>query len=139
MKIIFRALMVLGGMMLGNECFGQSPGWEWAKSLGGMGDDYSNSIALDDSGNVFITGSFANTLDFDPGAGTYNLTYSICEKLNPENCDTATVTIIVTCNSTKISGIVYNSGTNSPLSNVPVTLTPINIVNGQMTPCTRWR
>ncbi len=29
-------------------------------------------------------------------AGTYTLTYSICDKLNPTNCDSATVTITVT-------------------------------------------
>ena len=29
-------------------------------------------------------------------AGTYAIVYSICEKLNPSNCDSATVTITVT-------------------------------------------
>jgi len=46
----------------------------WAKKLGGTGSDGGNAIALDASGNVYTTGSFTQTADFDPGAGTVNLT-----------------------------------------------------------------
>src|SRR5674476_671097 len=46
----------------------------WAKNMGGASDDYVNSIAVDASGNVYTTGYFLGTVDFDPGAGTYNLT-----------------------------------------------------------------
>ena len=46
----------------------------WAKSLGGTGYDVSYGIALDSGGNVYTTGSFSGTVDFDPGAGTFNLT-----------------------------------------------------------------
>jgi gliding motility-associated-like protein len=46
----------------------------WAKSMGGSNTDYSYSIAVDASGNVFTTGHFAGTADFDPGPGTFNLT-----------------------------------------------------------------
>jgi hypothetical protein len=49
----------------------------WAKQIGGsnfIGDGNGKSIALDDSGNVYLTGDFDATMDFDPGAGTYNLT-----------------------------------------------------------------
>jgi len=45
-----------------------------AKSMGGIGFDYGCSIAIDDSGNVFSTGCFQNTVDFDPGIGVFNLT-----------------------------------------------------------------
>ena len=46
----------------------------WAKSMGGTGDDQGNSITIDPSGNIYTTGYFYGTADFDPGAGTSNLT-----------------------------------------------------------------
>jgi len=45
----------------------------WAKSFGGASSEYGNSICLDATGNVYTTGFFGNTVDFDPGTGIYNL------------------------------------------------------------------
>jgi len=45
----------------------------WAKSIGGNLEDISNSIDLDNSGNIYVTGNFQGTVDFDPGAAIYNL------------------------------------------------------------------
>ncbi len=45
----------------------------WAKRMGGAGNDIARSIAVDNSSNVHITGSFTGTADFDPGIGTFNL------------------------------------------------------------------
>ena len=48
----------------------------WAKSMGGAGRDGAFDIAVDGSGNVYITGFFQETADFDPGSGAFNLTSS---------------------------------------------------------------
>lgn len=46
----------------------------WAKRFGAGGSDVVEGIAVEESGHVFTTGSFSGTVDFDPGAGTANLT-----------------------------------------------------------------
>ncbi len=46
----------------------------WAKSLGGSFQEDIDAITLDADGNIYATGSFYNTVDFDPGAGINNLT-----------------------------------------------------------------
>ncbi|MFH1676028.1 MAG: SBBP repeat-containing protein, partial [bacterium] len=51
----------------------------WAKTLGSTGYDDGNSVALDISGNAYMTGSFSGTVDFDTGPGIDNHI--------SENCD----------------------------------------------------
>lgn len=46
----------------------------WAKSMGGINNDIAYGIALDDSANVYTTGTFENKADFDPSAATVYLT-----------------------------------------------------------------
>jgi hypothetical protein len=46
----------------------------WAKNFGGVGEDSGNNIFVDSNGNVYLTGYFEGTIDFDPGSGTFNLT-----------------------------------------------------------------
>lgn len=48
--------------------------FKWAKRIGGTSLYIINSLAVDRSGNVFGTGYFFGTADFDPNAGTKNLT-----------------------------------------------------------------
>ncbi len=50
-----------------------SGNFSWAKQMGGTGPDAANFITLDASGNIYTTGFFENTADFDPGPGTFNL------------------------------------------------------------------
>lgn len=47
----------------------------WAKGYGNnsLGES-SAAVAVDAAGNVYTTGYFWGTMDFDPGAGTFNLT-----------------------------------------------------------------
>ncbi len=46
----------------------------WARQIGGTGLDLGSGMAVDGSGNVYTTGFFESTVDFDPGAGVFNLT-----------------------------------------------------------------
>lgn len=66
----------------------------WAKRFAGgnPGTNIAWCIAVDDSANVYTSGYFQGTVDFDPGAGVYNLSVpntanSMCNvfisKLNP--------------------------------------------------------
>jgi hypothetical protein len=45
----------------------------WSKDIGTASNSVQD-IAVSSSGDVYITGYFTNTCDFDPGAGTQNLT-----------------------------------------------------------------
>lgn len=45
----------------------------WAKSIGGPDYDQADRLALDGSGNVYVTGLFSTTADFDPGPGIFYL------------------------------------------------------------------
>lgn len=46
----------------------------WAKNFGGPFSEEGWGITVDQAGNVYTTGSFINTADFDPGPGTFTLT-----------------------------------------------------------------
>ena len=48
--------------------------YDWAISFGASSSDQGYSVTVDASGNVYTTGSFLGTADFDPGSGTANLT-----------------------------------------------------------------
>lgn len=61
----------------------------WAKAMGSSGADRGQAIAVDKSGNVYATGYFNGTADFDPSASVLNLTSSggrdvFISKLNPD-------------------------------------------------------
>jgi hypothetical protein len=48
----------------------------WAKGIGGATNVNATpgEVAVDKSGNIYTTGRFSGTKDFDPGVGTQNLT-----------------------------------------------------------------
>jgi hypothetical protein len=46
----------------------------WVKSVGGTDWDLAESINLDATGNIYVTGSYSATTDFDPGADIAEMT-----------------------------------------------------------------
>ncbi len=48
-----------------NFSFSQEVEWEWVKQIGGLHDQSSMSIELDDQGNTYITGSFGYEIIFE--------------------------------------------------------------------------
>lgn len=52
----------------------QVPTWSWGASFGSTADEQVNAITADAAGNVYATGSFRNTVDFDPQGGVSDLT-----------------------------------------------------------------
>lgn len=45
---------------------------DWKISIGGPGDDTGRAIAMNSAGDIFVTGDFAQIVDFDPGTNYAN-------------------------------------------------------------------
>ena len=45
----------------------------WTKSIGGTADEFVTSATLDNASNIYFTGGFDDTVDFDPDGGVFNL------------------------------------------------------------------
>ncbi len=60
-----------------SDCFiakyDNSMNYIFAKKVGGSLNDNVSAVKLDASGNIYVTGFFNGTADFDPGAGVVNL------------------------------------------------------------------
>ena len=90
----------------------------WAKTLGGIGSDGSDAIDLNLDGNIYLTGTYGLTMDFNPDAGGYNLTSNGANdifilKLNACSPN-ATTDVINSCISyTWINGTTYYEDNNS--------------------------
>ncbi|MBK6527260.1 MAG: hypothetical protein IPG07_17935 [Crocinitomicaceae bacterium] len=46
----------------------------WAKGIDAASTNTGYDIVSDAAGNVYVSGQFSGTTDFDPGVGTSNLT-----------------------------------------------------------------
>lgn len=53
-----------------------SGNFAWAKQIGSIAGEGAYSIATDALNNVYVTGYFSGTCDFDPGTATYTMTSS---------------------------------------------------------------
>ena len=48
--------------------------YAWLAVFGDINSEIAEGVAVDSSGNVYVTGYFGGTVDFDPGSGTDNHT-----------------------------------------------------------------
>jgi hypothetical protein len=95
--------------------------FQWVKTMGGNSSDKSNDIAIDLLGNLYITGTFQSTSDFDPSQSVFNQTAinndSFVEKFSACVPNTSTETQVA-CNSFQwIDGLTYSSNTNTATFN----------------------
>ncbi|KKP34691.1 MAG: Calx-beta domain-containing protein [Candidatus Nomurabacteria bacterium GW2011_GWE1_32_28] len=81
----------------------------WAKGIGGISNDYSNSIVIDSSGNIYTTGYFNDTVDFDPGAGVYNLTSAGGTDIFISKLDSIAGTLSITADFGPTVALTYSS------------------------------
>jgi len=75
MKTFTSSLILFVFLFLGIYVKAQSPTFSWAKQFGGYSTAFSvpRNILVDASGNVYTSGYFNDTVDFDPGSGVFNL------------------------------------------------------------------
>ena len=71
MKNIYIGLII---SLFSTTNYAQVADLEWANALSGTNHEFGYSIVTDDAGNVYVTGTFLETVDFDPSTDDYFLT-----------------------------------------------------------------
>ncbi len=74
MKNKMKTILLFAGILIINSAIAQTPSFQWAKTFSGDYYELCNDVAVDDSGNVYTTGYFNHSVDFDPGPGTFSMT-----------------------------------------------------------------
>lgn len=105
---------------------------QWAKSIGGANSDMAMSITLDNAGNVYTTGFFTGTVDFNPGTSVSNLAsvasiadvfvskldnngnYLWAKKMGGSQADQGNSITIDANRNIFISGLLYATGDFNP-------------------------
>lgn len=67
--------------------FSSNGSFRFLKTMPGIA--YGRAICTDASGNIFLTGAFKNTVDFDPGSATHNLTASTPSEIFASKLDSS--------------------------------------------------
>lgn len=65
-------VLVTFALLFNVQGSGQSP--TWVNTIGSNSIDYAYSLDKDNAGNVYLSGRFSGTADFDPGPAIFNLT-----------------------------------------------------------------
>ncbi len=92
----------------------------WVKSMGTNGSqgDLGRSITTDPAGNIYVTGNYGDTVDFDPNAGVSSLASNGLQdvfviKLSPCIPDSVIDTQTACDSYTWIDGMAYTSSNNT--------------------------
>ena len=85
--------------------------------------------------NGYLTLNPDGSVDVNPGtpSGVYQLTYQICEILNPTNCDTAVATVTVGVPGLSVDKVVTSAGPYPLGATITYTLTATNTGTLQLT------
>ncbi|MEK6783830.1 MAG: hypothetical protein AABY93_19185, partial [Bacteroidota bacterium] len=84
----------------------------WINTIGGSLDDRTNLMALDASGNVYSTGYFQGTADFDPSSSITDLVSSGGQDIYIASYGSASGSLII---AEKIGGSIDDEGTTIAL------------------------
>jgi hypothetical protein len=57
-------LINVSSLLMPFNSFAEAPGWQWAYSAGATGSDYGCDIKLDSQGNVYVSGTFNESVTF---------------------------------------------------------------------------
>lgn len=73
MKKYVQFFFFLFGCLAFNHAIGQV-NYQWVKGIGSLASDIGKDVSVDGAGNVYVTGQFGGTADFNPfGSGVSNL------------------------------------------------------------------
>lgn len=67
-------ISILLSLYIATPLYAQVVELEWVKHIGGSMKDEGQIIDIDLNNNVYTSGYYSNTVDFDPGPGIHNLT-----------------------------------------------------------------
>ncbi|MCP4438044.1 MAG: T9SS type A sorting domain-containing protein [Aureispira sp.] len=84
----------------------------WAEHLGGNNNEIGYSISLDDLSNIYVTGFFKETVDFDPSIGTFNLSAQADDDLFIFKLSQSLTTPITNLESSKEGINIFPNPTN---------------------------
>jgi hypothetical protein len=87
--------------------------YRWSKQIAGSGQSLGRSINIDPSGNVYSTGNFKDTCDFDPNAAVSNMVSTTgkdaiyIHKMVCSDTSSSSLTIKTDCDGYVFNGVTY--------------------------------